>query len=265
VCRGVGCRWQRAALVVASLVSDQSTREATLTHPVCEIVLLRLCQLLQADLKDVAAAAAKVGAPSCVVSSSNRRSACRDISRLLACRPLERCREIPRLGDVFCIPVRCANVFKTLSLLVKERPNRKPVAAWRNAGTHICMSLSIPMRVCFWEAATELLKRLAGGLVCDLVVVAWTEVTRGSGAQHDSGTGGAHTVAGRRVSGRRCHNSQEYDVRFRYLSTCELGSCGVHGRSCFARVLTSCASSTGVWDRLKQQSDTMFKVSRWQI
>jgi hypothetical protein len=58
VCRG--CRWQRAALVVASLVSDQSTREATLTHPVCEIVLLRLCQLVQADLKDVAAAAAKV-------------------------------------------------------------------------------------------------------------------------------------------------------------------------------------------------------------
>lgn len=65
---------QRAALVIASLVSDHSTREATLSHPVCEIVLLRLCQLLQADLKDVAGSAVKVMRP-CIIlpsSSSNR-------------------------------------------------------------------------------------------------------------------------------------------------------------------------------------------------
>mmetsp|Transcript_21585 Transcript_21585/g.41182 ORF Transcript_21585/g.41182 Transcript_21585/m.41182 type:complete len:687 (-) Transcript_21585:146-2206(-) len=50
---------QRACMVVASLAAEQATREAMLSHPVCEVVLLRCMDLVQADTKELAAAACK--------------------------------------------------------------------------------------------------------------------------------------------------------------------------------------------------------------
>lgn len=47
-------------MVVASLAAEQATREAMLSHPVCEVVLLRCMDLVQADTKELAAAACKV-------------------------------------------------------------------------------------------------------------------------------------------------------------------------------------------------------------